>query len=103
MVEQAARSKESQVVIEMWADLGCPWCYVGKHRLQVAISQRPDAERFKIMMRSFELDPDAPQELERNEESFIRTHGGTAATSSGRSDRCKPWLARRGSRTLWTA
>jgi predicted DsbA family dithiol-disulfide isomerase len=79
MVEQAARSKGSQVVIEVWADLGCPWCYVGKHRLQAAISQRPDADRFKIMMRSFELDPEAPQELEKNEESFIRTHGGTAA------------------------
>lgn len=79
MVEQAARSKGSQVVIEVWADLGCPWCYVGKHRLQAAISQRPDADRFKIMMRSFELDPQAPQELEKNEESFIRTHGGTAA------------------------
>ncbi|ONI91038.1 hypothetical protein ALI144C_01930 [Actinosynnema sp. ALI-1.44] len=79
MVEQAARSKGSQVVIEVWADLGCPWCYVGKHRLQAAISQRPDADRFKIMMRSFELDPRAPQELEKNEESFIRTHGGTAA------------------------
>ncbi|NGO43043.1 DsbA family oxidoreductase [Streptomyces ureilyticus] len=79
MVEQAARSKGSRVIIEVWADLGCPWCYVGKHRLQAAISQRPDAHRFKIMMRSFELDPEAPQELEKNEESFIRTHGGTAA------------------------
>ncbi|MEU6040575.1 DsbA family oxidoreductase [Actinomadura sp. NPDC047616] len=79
MVEQAAPSKGSQVVIEVWADLGCPWCYVGKHRLQAAISQRPDADRFKIMMRSFELDPEAPQELEKNEKSFIRTHGGTAA------------------------
>jgi predicted DsbA family dithiol-disulfide isomerase len=79
MVEQAARSKGSQVVIEVWADLGCPWRYVGKHRLRAAMSQRPDADRFKIMMRSFELDPEAPQELEKNEESFIRTHGGTAA------------------------
>ncbi|GAA2111206.1 hypothetical protein GCM10009802_08760 [Streptomyces synnematoformans] len=79
MVEQSTRSTGSQVVIEVWADLGCPWCYVGKHRLQAAISQRPDADRFKIMMRSFELDPEAPQELEKNEESFIRTHGGTAA------------------------
>ncbi|MFI0420665.1 DsbA family protein [Spongiactinospora sp. 9N601] len=79
MAEQVTRPEGSQVVIEVWADLGCPWCYVGKHRLQAAISQRPDADRFKIMMRSFELDPEAPQELEKNEESFIRTHGGTAA------------------------
>ncbi|WP_406633720.1 DsbA family oxidoreductase [Amycolatopsis sp. WGS_07] len=75
----AARPEGSQVVIEMWADLGCPWCYLGKHRLRAAIAQRPDAERFKIVPRSFELDPEAPREPEGNAESFVRTHGGTAA------------------------
>jgi len=59
MVEQLAHPEGSKVVIEMWADLGCPWCYVGKHRLQAAIAQRPDADRFEIVMRSFELDPGA--------------------------------------------
>lgn len=47
MVEQRPRSEVSQVVIEVWSDLGCPWCYVGKHRLQAAIAQRPDADRFE--------------------------------------------------------
>ena len=47
--------QEAPVVIEMWTDLGCPWCYVGKHRLQAAIDQRPDAERFEVRLRSFEL------------------------------------------------
>jgi predicted DsbA family dithiol-disulfide isomerase len=79
MVEQLTHPEGSKVVIEMWADLGCPWCYVGKHRLQTAIAQRPDADRFEIVMRSFQLDPDAPREPEKNETSYIRTHGGTAA------------------------
>lgn len=78
MVEQLTHPEGSKVVIEMWADLGCPWCYVGKHRLQAAIAQRPDADRFEIVMRSFELDPGAPREPEKNETSYIRTHGGTA-------------------------
>lgn len=79
MAEQVTPSDRSRVVIEMWADAGCPWCYVGKHRLQAAIAQRSDADRFEIVMRSFELDPDAPHEPEKNEESFMRTHGGTVA------------------------
>lgn len=74
MVEQPTQP----VVIEVWSDLGCPWCYVGKHRLQAAIAQRPDADRFKIIMRSFELDPGAPHEPEENEKSFLRAHRGTA-------------------------
>lgn len=79
MVEQVAHPEGSQVVIEVWSDLGCPWCYVGKYRLQTAIEQRPDADRFKIVMRSFELDPAASNEPETVEKTFIRTHGGTAA------------------------
>jgi predicted DsbA family dithiol-disulfide isomerase len=62
----------------MWTDLGCPWCYVGKHRLQAAIDRRPDAERFEVRLRSFELNPDAPREPETIESAFIRSHGGDA-------------------------
>lgn len=72
------QSSEPKVVIEVWADMGCPWCYLGKHRLQTAIAQRPDADRFTIVMRSFQLEPDAPREPEKNEVSYIRSHGGTA-------------------------
>lgn len=48
MTEQSAPSDESQIVVEMWAGLGCPWCYVGKRRLQTVIVQRPDASWFEI-------------------------------------------------------
>lgn len=68
-----------KVEIEMWTDLGCPWCYVGKHRLQRAIEARPDADRFVIRLRSFELNPTAPHEPETIEEAFIRSHGGDAS------------------------
>jgi predicted DsbA family dithiol-disulfide isomerase len=78
MVEQVARPEGSRVAIEVWSDLGCPWCYVGKHRLQAAIAQRADADRFEIAIRSFELDPTAPREPEQIEKAFIRSHGGTA-------------------------
>jgi len=67
---------EARVEIEMWTDLGCPWCYVGKHRLKAAIDKRPDAERFEVRLRSFELNPDPPREPETIETAFIRSHGG---------------------------
>jgi predicted DsbA family dithiol-disulfide isomerase len=79
MVEQPTRSEGPRIVVELWSDLGCPWCYIGKHRLRAAIAQRPDADRFEIVIRSFELDPGAPHEPEENEKSVLRTHGGTAA------------------------
>jgi len=71
--------QDAPVVIEMWSDLGCPWCYVGKHRLQAAIDRRPDAERFELRLRSFELNPDAPRTPETIESAFRRSHGGDAS------------------------
>src|SRR5689334_15123272 len=71
--------QEARVVIEMWTDLGCPWSYVGKHRLRAAIEQRPDAQRFELRLRSFELNPDAPREPESIESAFVRSHGGDAS------------------------
>lgn len=78
MMETTTPASGSTVVIDVWADMGCPWCYVAKHRLSTAITQRADADRFEIAIRSFQLDPEAPKTRERNEDSYIRTHGGTA-------------------------
>lgn len=74
----AATELDRPVVIEVWADLGCPWCYVGKHRLEKAIAGRPDAERFVVKLRSFELNPDAAHTPETIESAFTRSHGGNA-------------------------
>ncbi|MCM3506505.1 DsbA family oxidoreductase [Curtobacterium sp. ODYSSEY 48 V2] len=67
------------VVIDVWADLGCPWCYVGKHRLTRAIQSRPDADRFTLRLHSFELNPNTPTTPETIEAAFIRAHGGDAS------------------------
>lgn len=72
------REQDRPVVVEVWTDLGCPWCYVGKHRLQAAIERRPDADRFEVRLRSFELNPGSPREPETIESAFIRSHGGDA-------------------------
>src|SRR5690242_14099137 len=69
----------ASLVIELWADLGCPWCYLGKHRLQAAIDERADHDRFTVRMRSFELNPSASRIPETIEAAFTRSHGGDAS------------------------
>ncbi|HSO98914.1 MAG TPA: DsbA family oxidoreductase [Solirubrobacteraceae bacterium] len=48
--------------LEIWSDIACPWCYIGKRRLESALSDFEPAEAVEIVWRSFELDPDAPAE-----------------------------------------
>jgi predicted DsbA family dithiol-disulfide isomerase len=48
--------------VEIWSDIACPWCFVGKRRFEAALSGFEHAEEVQIRWRSFELDPDAPYE-----------------------------------------
>lgn len=48
--------------INFWADVVCPWCYIGKRRLEQALEQFEHADDVEVTFRSFELDPDAPRE-----------------------------------------
>lgn len=49
--------------IEIWSDIACPFCYIGKVRLEKALEQLPDIDA-SIDWRSFELDPNAPENPE---------------------------------------
>lgn len=47
--------------IEIWSDVVCPWCFVGKRRLESALAEFPHRDEVEIVYRSFELDPSAPR------------------------------------------
>lgn len=47
--------------IEIVSDVICPWCFIGKRRLEKALAQRPDLD-FEIGWRPFQLNPDMPKE-----------------------------------------
>ena len=47
--------------IEIWSDVVCPWCFVGKRRLETALAGFEHADDVEVVYRSFELDPSAPQ------------------------------------------
>jgi predicted DsbA family dithiol-disulfide isomerase len=52
--------------VEIWSDINCPWCYIGKRRLESALSQFEHADQVNVTWRSFELDPEAPVESPGN-------------------------------------
>ena len=50
--------------IEVWSDVVCPWCYIGKRRFEAALERFEHRDDVQITWRSFELDPAAPAEAE---------------------------------------
>jgi predicted DsbA family dithiol-disulfide isomerase len=46
--------------IEIWSDVICPWCYIGKRNFETALDRSGHREQIDIIWRSYELDPNAP-------------------------------------------
>ena len=48
------------LTVEIWSDLVCPWCYIGKRRFEEALERFAHRDEVSVLWRSFELDPNAP-------------------------------------------
>jgi len=47
--------------VDVWSDVACPWCYIGKRRLEAVLEGFPNAADVDVVWHSFELDPSAPR------------------------------------------
>lgn len=62
--------------VEIWSDVVCPWCYIGKRRFEAALAQFEHAGDVEVTWRSFELDPNAPPvQTEPHAERLARKYG----------------------------
>ena len=48
------------MIVEIWSDIACPWCYVGKRRFERALAAFPAAEEVEVVFRPYQLDPGTP-------------------------------------------
>ena len=48
--------------VEIWSDVVCPWCYIGKRRFEEALEQFRGRDDVDVVWRSFELDPEGSRE-----------------------------------------
>lgn len=51
----------SELAVEIWSDVACPWCYIGKRRFESALAEFEHRDRIRVRWRSFELDAAAPR------------------------------------------
>lgn len=85
------------MLIEIWSDVVCPWCYIGKRRLEKALAGFPHAEDVDVVYRSFQLDPSAPVvPTETVAESLGRKYGGGPEAGKKMIDRVEAVAAEEG-------
>jgi predicted DsbA family dithiol-disulfide isomerase len=83
--------------IEIWSDVVCPWCYIGKRRLEKALDSFEHADDVEIVWRSFELDPSAPKApVETVAEALGRKYGGGPEAGTQMVDRVEAVAAEEG-------
>lgn len=69
-----ARGMSRPLTVHVWSDIACPWCFIGKRRLEKALREF-DGE-VTVEYRSFELAPDTPVDFEGSEVDFLSQFKG---------------------------
>jgi predicted DsbA family dithiol-disulfide isomerase len=64
--------------VEIWSDIACPWCYIGKRRFEAALAEFEHSDEVEVNWRSFELDPSAPREREGDRVEHLARKYGTS-------------------------
>jgi predicted DsbA family dithiol-disulfide isomerase len=62
--------------VEIWSDIACPWCYIGKRRFEAALQAFPHRDEVDIVWRSFQLDPSLPDHYDGSELDYLVSRKG---------------------------
>lgn len=72
---------DGHITIDVWSDVACPWCYIGKRNLETALSEFSSGDGAPVVdveYHSFELSPDTPVEFEGSAADFLMSHRGVS-------------------------
>jgi predicted DsbA family dithiol-disulfide isomerase len=75
--------------IDIWSDIACPWCYIGKRHLEQALEKFAHRAEVDVVWRAFELDPSAPRVRDTQQtyaERLAKKYGTTPQQAQQRID-----------------
>jgi predicted DsbA family dithiol-disulfide isomerase len=75
------------MTIEIWSDVVCPFCYIGKREFENALSRFPHKDEVTVIWKSYELDPNAPPKSDYDMYGMlVAKYGGTREDAKKRVD-----------------
>src|SRR5690554_6952426 len=63
--------KIQKMKIEIWSDVMCPFCYIGKRNFETALARFKDKEEVEIIWKSFQLDPTLPEVAQESQHDYL--------------------------------
>lgn len=64
--------------VDIWSDIRCPFCYVGKKNFEKALDQFPEKENIEVTWHSFQLDPDMKTQSEKSSLEYFSERKGVS-------------------------
>ncbi|MEE2522565.1 DsbA family oxidoreductase [Pseudarthrobacter sp. J75] len=65
--------------VEIWSDVACPWCFIGKRRFEAALAEFPHRADVEVQWRSYQLDPGLPEHYDGGELEYLSSRKGLPA------------------------
>ena len=62
--------------VDIWSDVMCPFCYIGKRKFEAALAQFPDKDQIDITWKSFQLAPDQETVLDKSVQQYLAERKG---------------------------
>jgi predicted DsbA family dithiol-disulfide isomerase len=104
--EHLVTTSLSAIKIDIWSDVACPWCYLGKRRLERALesfAHRPEAPPVEVEYHSYQLNPDLPADFEGGHSEYLQAAWACLMRRSQRRTEAWPkWERPLGLNTTWT-
>jgi predicted DsbA family dithiol-disulfide isomerase len=72
-----ASGDASPIKVDIWSDIACPWCYIGKRKFEAAVTSA--GIPVEVEYHSFELSPNTPVEMDGKHSDFLASHMGVGA------------------------
>ena len=88
--------------VEIWSDVACPWCYIGKRRFESALAHFAHREQVEVTWRSYQLDPGAPRDPGQTvNEILAQKYGVHLSQAAAMNERVSALRPRRGWSITW--
>ncbi|MET1035584.1 MAG: DsbA family oxidoreductase [Arthrobacter sp.] len=69
---------QSRLTVDIWSDIACPWCFIGKRRFEQALAGLPFRDAVDVVWHSYQLDPSLPERYDGTELDYLATVKGLA-------------------------